>query len=140
MKHRKLLILGVVGVAVLALFASGIALGGFLFQKQLTGTVTIVPSGDISVMANLAMGTLSTGDNVTRAVTVRNDSQSPVMVAAGNLLGSDSSIVATVTWPLIGQTIQPGDEATEDCTFTIADVQTQWDEVNVTWTVSGVTP
>lgn len=138
-KKRHWLIIGVLVVAAL-LISGGVAAAQYIFQRQLSGNVTIVPAGDISVNATLDWGIVHPGDNVTSLVTVRNNSQTAVTISASDVVNGGSGRVATIArWPLLGAVIPVGQQLSDNCTFTISDNQSQWGGVSLIWTVYGHT-
>lgn len=138
MKGKRFSIPVVIVIAVIAVLLAGtLALGAFLFQKSQSGSIEIIPNGDIVVTADLAFGGVHVGDVVTKSVSIQNNASTAVTISYGNLMSSDNT-VALVSMSLSPNPIPAGQTATGEASFTVQTPE-HWGVQDVTWAITGTT-
>ncbi len=133
-------ILAVIAVVVVMALFGGAVLGAFIYTKTQSGSVTVNPRGDIAVTVNMVFGTVTCGDNVSKSISITNESTAPIVLTYGNLV-SDTETIADVSWVLDKTTLQPAETATGYAYFVFQDTQSVYGTLrNVTWDVIATTP
>lgn len=130
--------------------AAGLVYAGFFYERQIGGTVTVVPVGEISVSpSTFTWGDVNRGDVITESITVTNLSDGPMEITADSTIEATLSGYSTtftlcsVDWSGIDTTLaksgDPGDSVTADVIFTIDD-DAMAGAASFDFVVTGTTP
>jgi hypothetical protein len=136
---KRRLIIGGIIAGVLVLTVGAFAAGAYIFTVPQSGSINIVPTGNIAVTMDTSFGNVVVGSVVAKSVKVENLSNAPVIISAEGLKDADGDLIATLSWPLAGQTLEASAMQTVSANFTVV-LPNHWGTQTANWAVVATTP